>query len=229
MATATRKTNWFAIWVSVAVVAVLVAVVVIVAVLNTRASDPTADLGAVPTASGIDRESGAITFGDGPDTVATYVDFMCPYCGQFEEAEGETIAGLIDDGSITLQVHPVSILDRLSQGTEYSSRAASAMYAVAEADPDNAYAFFVSLYDKQPAEQTPGLTDEELVQLAKDAGVDVTADLEKAILDHEYLDFAKAQELPEGATGTPTLMVNDEIVPVTYDPQADIVANLTAQ
>lgn len=228
MATAARKTNWFAIWVSVGVVVALVAVVAVVALLNTRASDPTAGLESVPTSSGIDQQTGAISFGDGPDTVATYVDFMCPYCGQFEEAEGETIAGLIDDGSITLQVHPVAILDRLSQGTEYSSRAASAMYAVAEADPDNAYAYFVALFNKQPAEQTEGLTDEELVQLAKDAGVDVTADLEKAILDHEYIDFAQAQQLPEGATGTPTLMVNDEIVQVTYDPEVDILANLTS-
>ncbi|MDT3346280.1 DsbA family protein [Microbacterium aquilitoris] len=225
MATATRKTNWFAIWISVGVVVVLVGLVAVVAVLNSRATDP----GPAPAASGINRETGAITFGKGPDKVSTYVDFMCPYCGQFEEAEGKTISGLVDDGSITLEVHPVTILDRLSQGTEYSSRAASAMYAVAEADPDNAYAFFRALYDNQPKEQTPGLTDDELISLAKDSGVKMTAKLEKAIKDHEYKSFAQSQELPEGATGTPTLLVNDQIVPVTYDAQKDIVANLTSR
>lgn len=227
MATAAPKTNWFAIWISAGVVAALVAVVAVVALLNNSATSVTPV--EAPAAGQINEETGAISFGDGPDTVATYVDFMCPYCGQFEETEGETIAGLIEDGSITLEVHPVSILDRASQGTEYSSRSASAMYAVAEADPDNAYAFFVALYDKQPAEGTPGLTDEELVQLAKDAGVDVTADLEKSILDHEYIDFAKQQTLPEGANGTPTLMVNDQLVPVTFDPETDILANLTSR
>ncbi|MDT3331757.1 thioredoxin domain-containing protein [Microbacterium sp. KSW-18] len=225
MATATRKTNWFAIWISVGVVVVLVGLVAVVAVLNSRATDP----GPAPAASGINRETGAITFGKGPDKVSTYVDFMCPYCGQFEEAEGKTISGLVDDGSITLEVHPVTILDRLSQGTEYSSRAASAMYAVAEADPGNAYAFFRALYDNQPKEQTPGLTDDELISLAKDSGVKMTAKLEKAIKDHEYKSFAQSQELPEGATGTPTLLVNDQIVPVTYDAQKDIVANLTSR
>jgi len=225
MATAARKTNWFAIWVSAGVVAVLVGVIAVVAVLNTRATDP----GPVPQAGGINRETGAITFGDGPDKVATYVDFMCPYCGQFEETEGKTISGLVDDGSITLEVHPVTILDRLSQGTEYSSRAASAMYAVAEADPENAYAFFRALWDKRPEEQTPGLTDDELIQLAKDSGVNVTAALEKSIKDGEYKTFAQQQQLPEGATGTPTLMVNDTLVPVTYDPETDIVANLTSR
>ncbi|THE08405.1 disulfide bond formation protein DsbA [Microbacterium oleivorans] len=225
MATAARKTNWFAIWISVGVVVVLVGVVAIVALLNSRATDP----GPVPASSGINRETGAITFGKGPDKVSTYVDFMCPYCGQFEASEGKEIASLVDEGKITLEVHPVTILDRLSQGTEYSSRAASAFYAVAEADPANSYTFFRALYDNQPKEQTPGLTDDELITLAKDSGVTMTAKLEKTIKDHEYVGFAQAQKLPEGATGTPTLMVNDKIVPVTYDPKVDILANLTSR
>ncbi|CAN7188250.1 thioredoxin domain-containing protein [Microbacterium sp. LjRoot45] len=220
---ATNKTNWFAIWTSVAVVAVVAILVVVVMLMNNKATDP----GLAPDSSGINQETGAIVFGDGPDTVSTWVDFMCPYCNQFEQTEGETITQLVEDGSITLELHPVAILDRLSQGTEFSSRAASAMYAVAEADPENAYAFLVAMYDNQPAEQSTGLTDEQIVQIAKDAGVDVTADLESAILDHKFLDFAKSQTLPDGATGTPTLAVNDTLVPVTFDPQADIVDRLT--
>lgn len=222
MATAERKVNWFAIWVSVAVVVVLVVVAGLVVWMNNSASDP----GTVPEASNVDTETGAIVFGDGPDTVETYVDFMCPYCNQFEQAEGETIKELIAGGDITLELHPVAILDRLSSGTEYSSRAAGAMYSVAVADPDNAYAFLEAMYANQPAEQSTGLTDEQIVEIARDAGVDVTAELEESIVSHEYLDFAQAQELPDGSTGTPTLVVNGEVVQVTYDPQADIVARL---
>ncbi len=216
------KTNWFAIWTSVAVVAVIAIVVAIVVAMNNAASSP----GVQPESGGINQETGAISFGDGPDTVTTWVDFMCPACNQFEQLEGKTIAGLVDDGSITLEVQPVAILDRFSQGTEYSSRAAAAMYAVAEADPDNAYAFFTALFENQPAEQTPGLTDEELVQVARDAGVDVTTELEDAIISQKFLDFAKSQKLPDGARGTPTLAVNGELVQITGDPQTDIVARL---
>lgn len=224
MAQATSgRTNWFAIWTSVAVVVVVGVLVVLVMVMNNKATDP----GLAPNSSGINQETGAIVFGDGPDTVSTWVDFMCPYCGQFEQTEGETITQLIDDGSITLELHPVAILDRLSQGSEFSSRSAAAMYAVAEADPDNAYAFLVAMYENQPAEQSAGLTDEQIVQVAKDAGVNVTADLEAAIVDHKFLEFAQSQSLPEGATGTPSLAVNGTLVPVTFDPQADIVARLT--
>lgn len=223
MATAAGKTNWFAIWVTAAVVVVVVVVGGLVWWANSVASAP----GVVPQASNVDTESGAIVYGEGPAVVETYVDFMCPYCGQFEKAEGREIQRLIDDGSITLKVHPVSALDNLSQGTQFSSRSAAAMFAVATADPANSYVFLQAMYDNQPAESSPGLTDEEIVKIARDAGVDVTAALEESIMTGEYIDYAKAQKLPEGARGTPTLVVNGEIVPVTYDPKADIVSRIS--
>jgi protein-disulfide isomerase len=219
---APKKTNWFAIWISVAAVVVVVGVAGLVVWMNNVSAEPAP----APTASNVDTDTGAVSFGDGANTVDTYIDFMCPYCGQFEEAEGETIQNLIDSGDITLNVHPVAILDRLSQGTEYSSRSAGAFYAVAAADPANAYAFLQALFENQPAENSTGLTNEQMVQIAKDAGIDVTAELEESILSDEYKAFAQEQGLPEGATGTPTLLVNGEIVKVTYDADADIVSRL---
>lgn len=223
MARAPRTTNWFAIWTSVAVVVVIVAIGGIVWWGNAKADDP----GALPQSSNIDTDTGAIVFGDGPDVVKTYVDFMCPYCGQFEASEGDTVKQLLADGRITLEVHPVSILDRLSQGTQYSSRSAAAMFAVAKADPANAYAFLQAMFAAQPAESSTGLTDDEIIGIARSAGVDVTSDLESAITSGEYISFAQAQSLPDGATGTPTLIVRDQIVPVTYDPQADLLDRLS--
>ena len=127
--------------------------------MNNTASAP----GPVPAAANINTETGGIAVGTGSNSVDTYVDFMCPYCNQFEQAEGETIRQLIDDGSITLNVHPVSILDRVSQGTQYSTRSASAAYCVAESDPDALLDFITAMYAQQPAESSPGLTDDEIV------------------------------------------------------------------
>lgn len=222
MAAVARKTNWFAIWVSVAVVVVLVGVAALVVVMNNSSSAPAE----APKASNIDTETGAISFGDGSQTVDTFIDFICPYCNQFEQSEGSTINGLVQDGTITLNVHPLGVLDRASQGTEYSSRAASAMYAVAVRDPDNAYAFMQALFENQPAESTPGLTDEQIVDVAKQAGVNVTSDLENDITSHRYLKYVQTQTLPDGAQGTPTVLVNGNMIQVTFDPQKDIVANL---
>ncbi|MBN9154999.1 MAG: thioredoxin domain-containing protein [Microbacterium sp.] len=229
MATAVRKTNWFAIWVSVTVVVVIAIIAGLVIWINasaTAGNTPGAVGTATPKGSIVNSETGAITFGAGSNTVDTYIDFLCPYCNQFEQSEGPTIKQLIDDGKVTLNVHPVTILDDRSSGTRYSSRAASAMYAVAVADPDNAYAFLEALYAKQPAENTTGLTNNQIVDVAKGAGVNVTADLKDAITSNRYMQFAASHELPSGATGTPTLLVNGSMVGVTMNPQADILARL---
>ncbi|MFT4306697.1 MAG: thioredoxin domain-containing protein [Microbacterium sp.] len=212
-----KKTNWFAIWVSVASAVVVIAIVAAVVLINAKSSEPVV----APTASNID--GGTVVFGSGSNTVDTYIDFLCPYCQQFEEAEGDTIQQLIDDGEITLNVHPVTILDNYSSGTYYSSRAAGAFYSVATYDPANAYAFLTALYENQPEENSTGLTNEELVQIAQDAGVDVTDELENSILDNEFQSFAQEQSLPSGATGTPTVLVNGTQISITYDAETDIV------
>ena len=90
----------------------------------------------------------------------TYIDFMCPVCNQFEQLYGEAIDGLVDDGTITLNIHPISILDRASQGTEYSTRAANAMYCVAAADADASVPFMQAMFANQPAEGSTGLTND---------------------------------------------------------------------
>ena len=115
------NTNWFAIWVSIAVVVVLVGLGSVVVLLNNQATAP----GAIPKSnSTFDAESGAVTFGEGKDKVAIYVDFQCPICNSFEQQFGASLEAAAADGKITLEYHPIAILDRYSQGTEYSSRSA---------------------------------------------------------------------------------------------------------
>lgn len=222
---AAKKTNWFAIWVSAAVVVVLVAVGGLVVWMNQAATDP----GETPTSGGINQETGAIIVGDGPAVLDTYIDFMCPICGQFEDLYGETILEQVDAGEITLNIHPISILDRASQGTQFSTRAASAMYCVAEESPDDAVAFMQQMFVKQPAEGTEGLTDSEIVDIAKGVGAEAAAD---CIADGTFTDFVSAMTgktpVREGAAGigTPTVVLDGEILTLTGDPAADLTARL---
>src|SRR4051812_26252453 len=118
MARQPRKVNWFAIWVSIGVVVALVVVAAIVVVLNNQATGGGTGPGETPKASNINSDTGAILVGTGDSTMDTYIDFMCPICNQFEQAYGESIQGLVDDGTITLGIHPIAILDDKSQGTE---------------------------------------------------------------------------------------------------------------
>lgn len=227
MAEGPRKVNWFAIWVSAGVVVALVLVAVLVVTLNNQSSDP--GPGQAPSASNIDSDTGAILVGDGASNLETFIDFMCPVCNQFEQIYGEDIAAMVDDGSITLGIHPISILDSKSQGTEYSTRAANAMYCVAVEDAEASVPFMNAMFANQPQEGTPGLTDEEILQIAESVGV---TGIESCVNDGVYSDYVTAmtEETPvrpgAGGIGTPTVLLNGEFVTLTGDPDADLRAAL---
>ncbi|MEZ3159143.1 thioredoxin domain-containing protein [Microbacterium sp. BWT-B31] len=206
-----REVNWFAIWVSAAVVVVLIGVGALVVWLN----NPSTETGDVPDAANISAETGAIVVGDGAGTLDTYIDFMCPICNQFEQAYGSAIQGLADDGTITLNIHPIAILDSRSQGTQFSSRAASAMYCVAEADAAASVPFMQAMFANQPEEGSPGLTDAQIIEIAGSVGV---SGVDACINDGRYTKFVRAMTAKTpvqpgaGGIGTPTLAVNGKVI-----------------
>lgn len=202
--------NWFAIGISAAVVVVLVALGAFVVFLNNQATAP----GTAPESSAIvNSETGAISFGKGETEIDTYIDFMCPICGQFEDAYGEALQTAAANDDITLNIHPISILNHVSQGTDYSSRAASAMYCVAGEAPDSALTFMNLLFENQPGEGSGGLTDEELTAFAEQAGAGAAAD---CIADGTYMTYSEDQvdntpaDPATGRVGTPTVAIDGE-------------------
>ena len=214
MATKVQKsTNWFAIWVSVAVVVVLVLVAALVVWMNNTSADPGPTV--APTAPSINAETGAIVVGTGSQTMDTYIDFMCPVCNQFEQLYGDAIADLVDDGTITLNIHPISILDRASSGTEYSTRAANAMYCVAAGTPDASVPFMQALFANQPAEGSTGLTNEQILELA--AGVGATG-IDACVNEGQYTGYVATMTektpIAPGSTnvGTPTIAINGTVI-----------------
>lgn len=206
-----RKTNWFAIWISVGVVVALVLVAGLVVWMNNASTGP----GDAPQAANIDAETGAILIGDGDQSMDTYIDFMCPICNQFEQIYGASIEELVDDGTITLGIHPISILDRLSQGTEFSSRAAGAMYCVAAADGEASLPFMQAMFANQPAEGSTGLTDEQIIEIAGSVGV---TGVDGCITDGTYIRYAQSMTentpIQPGLDGiaTPTIAINGEAI-----------------
>jgi protein-disulfide isomerase len=221
------KTNWFAIWVSVAVVVVLVLVAALVVWMNNSAANP--DPGTAPTAANINSETGAIEVGDGANTMDTYIDFMCPVCNQFEQVYGDAIMGLVADGTITLGIHPISILDRQSQGTEYSTRAANAMYCVADADGTAAVPFMQAMFENQPQEGTAGLSNEQILAIAGDVGV---TGIDACVNDGEFSQYVASMTaqtpVQPGATGvgTPTITINGEVIANSSLPEPANLASL---
>ena len=151
--------------------------------------------------------------------IQMFVDYLCPVCGDFEKTNGEYISSLMENGRTTVEIHPITILDSASQGTKYSTRAANAAACVANYSPNQFYDFHNLLYANQPAENTTGLTDNELIEFTSQAKVESARDVSACIQDQEFKSWvnastARALNGPIPASnidkveGTPTILVN---------------------
>ena len=155
----------------------------------------------------------------GEVSIQMYVDYLCPLCGQFEATNMEYIESLLENGGTTVDIHPITILDRLSQGTKYSTRSANAAACVANYSPDQYLDFHKALFDNQPKENSTGLSDEEILAVAKDAGVEKLSQVESCINDQKFKPWVNASTnralngpIPNSnvdkVEGTPTVIVN---------------------
>jgi protein-disulfide isomerase len=155
-----------------------------------------------------------IQLGSGPVEVDLYIDYMCPACNQFESTYAADIQSWLDEGSVTVNYHPLAILDRLSQGTEYSSRSAAAAVCAADVGEQEFLDYTLALYANQPAENTRGLTDDQLVEIGLDANLG--SDWSSCVEDETYRGWVQEGNASatgeQGVTATPTAKVNGEVV-----------------
>jgi len=167
--------------------------------------------------------------------IQMYVDYLCPICGDFEATNGEYISSLLENGQTTVEIHPISILDRASQGSKYSTRAANAAACVANYSPNQFYDFHNLLFANQPEENTQGLGDDEIEALADDAGVENAGDIKSCIQNDEFTTWVgnattRALNGPipnsdvEKVIGTPTVLVNG----LKYDGAVDDLPSFQA-
>jgi protein-disulfide isomerase len=152
--------------------------------------------------------------------IVEYIDYQCPICLEFEETNLNNTAALVASGRATLEIHPVAILDRSSQGTRYSSRAANAADCVANFDPDAFLNVTAALYENQPQEGSTGLTNAQILKVLSLADVTDPAVI-KCVNNETYKDwvtgttaaveaamFEHVATKPVKFVGTPTVFVN---------------------
>lgn len=106
----------------------------------------------------------------GKPVVDMYLDYMCPYCGQFHQANGSDLDSLVKNQQITLHLHTRTFLDANSSTGDYSTRAANAAACVVDEKPDALLDFTDLLFTHQPKEGSAGLTNAQLTTYAKQAG-----------------------------------------------------------
>jgi len=144
-------------------------------------------------------------------TLDLYYDYMCPACGAFEHTNSDDLTRLIEDGTLRVNLHVMSFLDQMSQGTEYSTRAANAYATVVDRAPDRVWAFHTALYANQPAEGTDGLSDEVIAEIATDARVPAgVADTFTDGVHQGWVVQSTRDANDAGVSHTPTVTINGE-------------------
>jgi protein-disulfide isomerase len=153
-----------------------------------------------------------VVIGEGPVTVDAYIDFLCPFCRQFELSSGEALATMVTGGLISLAYHPMNFLDAAST-TRYSTRAAASSGCAS--DGGRFHEYVRALFLNQPPEGGAGLSDAELIDIGLSVGLPSPA-FENCVLRGSYLDwppFVTAVATDRGVTATPTVLVGGVSVP----------------
>lgn len=218
--------------VAIAAVIVLAAVVVGGVLWSKSGSDDTSGH-AIPVAkdAGKTKQPGSrdgVSVVRGSDDAGTsidiYEDFMCPACGQFEDAFGDRIEKKIESGDLRVRYHMLPMLVQQSNPPGYSRDAANA--ALCAADEGEFVGFHDSLYASQPEEGQRGYDKDQLAGLGKNLGIsdDGFASCVKKgkyddKLDSEFKKISQDPDLQQESGGqkgfsTPTVTSDGDVVDI---------------
>ena len=151
--------------------------------------------------------------GEVPEIVV-YVDYQCPICQAFDVPNSAQIRSWVDTGAATVEIRPLSFLDRASLN-EYSSRVANAAFCVANFVPDSYFDFHETMMLNQSEEGTEGHDNNALFAFAEEAGAG-TEEVKGCIQAKSFGDYVAQHTQtvlnnPQDGiqvTGTPTILVN---------------------
>lgn len=143
-----------------------------------------------------------------PVKVVLYEDFQCPFCKQFQDSAGDFLRQSAMSGDITLEWHPLAVLDNVSKDA-YSTRSLNAAMCVLDSRDIETY---ISMHDllfaDQPKEQSNGLSNARLAALAKQAGA---GDLTACINTRKFGPWGKKisqDAIDDGLKSTPTIAIS---------------------
>lgn len=152
---------------------------------------------------------------DAPVKVVEFADFKCPSCKQFDQTILPQIKkDFIDQGDVQFYFVNYPIISPDGD----SRTAAIAGEAVYKQNPQEFWKFYEAVFDQQKNESTTWATSDYLVQIAKQANVNVNYEQLKKDIDNEAFD----QEVKDdeaignrvGVNGTPTIFINGKEISI---------------
>lgn len=178
--------------------------------------------------AGATPEGDGIVLGDGRVRVDAFIDFLCPYCRDFELSSGPALSTMLAQHRISLAYHPMNFLDQAST-TRYSTRAAAASGCASDFGRFLEYAH--ALFVNQPPEGSAGLSESELADLAGEIGLSAQP-FASSLSEGLYLDwppYVTARASAAGVSATPTVLVAGAPVPAESEAIARAVDQVSAQ
>ena len=210
----------------IGVVAVMV-LIVVVGVLINQARDEGDDEKAT------DRSEYELVIGDdgAEHTIVIYEDYLCPICQALEEGTRDELAKLADEGQVQVRYRPFNLFSQDGDPRKpYSVAAGEVFGVVLETSGDEvAKKFHDLLFENQPSESGPFPDQDDLVQLAVEAGADeadVTTGLEAGD-GRDWVEGATDDTDERGINSTPTVYLDGEQFQ-DYTTMDDLIANLLA-
>lgn len=182
-------------------------------VATIAASAVTLLVGLQVASSGTDRVPPRVAAGDGrvlgdasaPVTVVEYADFQCPVC---KRAESSIISRIEEeyvlDGRVKIEFRMFPFLGQESWDAAQAAEAAR--------EQGKFWEYHNALFNAQGRENSGAFAYDELVRLAREAGLDV-ARFEATLTANTYLDAIQREKdaaVEAGVNSTPTFFVNGE-------------------
>jgi len=171
--------------------------------------------------AGASPDKAGLTISTGKVRVDLYLDYLCPECRRTELALASEQQALAAGGNASVVFHPVAFLDDHSRPKGYSTRAAAA--AACAADQGKFEQYSAVLFERQPAEQGPGLSAAQLVAAGRAAGITGNA-FARCVEEARYapwVNYVSDVGASHQVTVTPTVMVDGHRIDVTgSDPAA---------
>ena len=179
---------------------------------------------------------------EGIPAIDIFIDYSCPACAQFESVYGPLFRTWLENGTATVEYHPLAFRDAQTAGTRYATRAANSVACVAEHSPSNFFDYSDLLLASQPVPPTKyELTDDEMVELVSASGATNVELIESCIKDETFANWVSAATARAMSTGplpvrnseiplvmgTPAVLVNGkEYQPEIHGDLASFVASL---
>ena len=154
--------------------------------------------------------------------VDVWEDPMCPYCQRFEKNNNTILLGRVEEGTLAVRYHVMTVLDSASDTRDYSSRVVRALDAVSN-DGVVFMKFHQLVFENAPREGS-SLSNNDLVGLLQRAGAgneqlnrfqSLVNDLDEPVFVQAISDSRVELRKITGKAGVPVVSYQGREVDVT--------------